>query len=68
MFFLVVVELVTSLFVLQLLDVVQTLTWRGDCWTLADISTGVIPVEEYLQNKKKKNIFQSIIYLHKVYF
>lgn len=57
MFFLVVVELVTSLFVLQLLDVVQTLTWRGDCWTLADISTGVIPVEEYLQNKKKKTFF-----------
>lgn len=72
MFFWVVVELLTSLFVIQLLDVVQTLTWRGDCWTLAGISTGVIPVEEYLQNKKKKhfsvhNLFTHSLFLETVY-
>lgn len=40
----------------------------GDCWkALAGVSTGVIPVEEYLQSRKKKtflvhNLFTRYIF------
>lgn len=40
----------------------------GDCWkALAGVSTGVIPVEEYLQSRKKKNIFGPL-FIYTVYF